>query len=158
MRSAAVVGTLGAGLLPEEAIPYLGLLPLFLGLRAAWKLWLECRDNAAGVEARSETQDTEPEGITHLQFAAAANGGPPLVAKGKCSHVDGLVDAAGSDGGQLWTRLRVGPLQYFAAVPRLHPTRQSVGATMATAASSAGIAAHPNHRSRPCLMISRSVS
>lgn len=32
---AAVLGALGAGLLPEAAIPYLGLLPLLLGLRGA---------------------------------------------------------------------------------------------------------------------------
>jgi cadmium resistance protein CadD (predicted permease) len=38
---AAVVGALGAGLLPEGVIPYLGLLPLFLGLRAGWTAWQE---------------------------------------------------------------------------------------------------------------------
>jgi cadmium resistance protein CadD (predicted permease) len=59
---AAVVGTLGAGLLPEKAIPYLGLLPLFLGLRAAWKVWRECRETAAGAEAGSKTEDTEAQG------------------------------------------------------------------------------------------------
>jgi cadmium resistance protein CadD (predicted permease) len=40
---ASIVGALGAGLLPESAIPYLGLLPLLLGLRAAWKAWWERR-------------------------------------------------------------------------------------------------------------------
>jgi len=35
----SVVGALGAGLLPATAIPYLGLLPLLLGLRAAWMAW-----------------------------------------------------------------------------------------------------------------------
>lgn len=37
--AAAVVGALGAGLLPEAAIPYLGLLPLLLGIRAGWAAW-----------------------------------------------------------------------------------------------------------------------
>jgi len=37
---ASVVGALGAGLLPDELIPYLGLLPLLLGLRAAWQAWV----------------------------------------------------------------------------------------------------------------------
>lgn len=32
----SVLGALGAGLLPEPVVPYLGLLPLLLGLRAAW--------------------------------------------------------------------------------------------------------------------------
>lgn len=39
--AASVVGALGAGLLPDEVIPYLGLLPLLLGLRAAWDAWHE---------------------------------------------------------------------------------------------------------------------
>ncbi|MFC0541417.1 cadmium resistance transporter [Kutzneria chonburiensis] len=34
----SVLGALGAGLLPAQLIPYLGLLPLLLGLRAAWKI------------------------------------------------------------------------------------------------------------------------
>ena len=36
---ASVIGALGAGLLPRSAIPYLGLLPLVLGIRAAWRAW-----------------------------------------------------------------------------------------------------------------------
>jgi cadmium resistance protein CadD (predicted permease) len=36
--AASVIGALGAGLLPEPAIRYLGLLPLALGLKAAWAL------------------------------------------------------------------------------------------------------------------------
>jgi cadmium resistance protein CadD (predicted permease) len=36
---ASVVGALGAGLLPPAAVPYLGLVPLFLGLRSAWRTW-----------------------------------------------------------------------------------------------------------------------
>jgi cadmium resistance protein CadD (predicted permease) len=35
----AVLGALGAGLLPEDAVPYLGLLPVALGVRAAWESW-----------------------------------------------------------------------------------------------------------------------
>ncbi|MET0136720.1 MAG: cadmium resistance transporter [Kibdelosporangium sp.] len=35
----SVVGALGAGLLPPSVIPYLGLLPLALGIRAAWNAW-----------------------------------------------------------------------------------------------------------------------
>lgn len=35
----AVVGALGASLLPEQFRPWLGLIPLALGLKAAWSLW-----------------------------------------------------------------------------------------------------------------------
>lgn len=61
---AAVVGTVGAGLLPGQAIPYLGVLPLVLGLRAAWRIWRERRDSTAGAEAESETRDAEARGTT----------------------------------------------------------------------------------------------
>ena len=81
---AAVVGTLGAGLLPEQAIPYLGFLPLALGLRAAWKVWRERREAELDGEAGSETRDAEAQGTPHpgeqpgvLTVAAVtlANGG-----------------------------------------------------------------------------------
>ncbi|WP_019146652.1 cadmium resistance transporter [Aeromicrobium massiliense] len=43
---AAVVASLGAGVvLPEEAIPYFGLIPLVLGLRAGWQAWREDDDD-----------------------------------------------------------------------------------------------------------------
>lgn len=37
----SILGALGAGLLSESVIRYLGLLPLLLGLVAAWKTWRE---------------------------------------------------------------------------------------------------------------------
>ncbi|MGW1345750.1 cadmium resistance transporter [Kribbella sp. NPDC002412] len=36
--AASILAALGTGLLPEATIPYLGLLPLALGLRAAWSV------------------------------------------------------------------------------------------------------------------------
>src|SRR3954453_2250231 len=48
--AATVVGALGAGLLPESAIPYLGLVPLFLGLRAGWTAWRHRRDRMDDVD------------------------------------------------------------------------------------------------------------
>lgn len=39
---ASVLGALGAQLLPDRALAYLGLIPLALGLRAAWLAW-RCR-------------------------------------------------------------------------------------------------------------------
>ncbi|GLZ37359.1 cadmium resistance transporter [Actinokineospora sp. NBRC 105648] len=51
--AASALGTLGAGLLPDSAIRYLGLLPLALGLRAGWRTW---RDRAgAGEESEVPT-------------------------------------------------------------------------------------------------------
>lgn len=45
--AASVLGELGAGLLPATAIPYLGLLPLLLGLRAAANAWRDRRSHTA---------------------------------------------------------------------------------------------------------------
>ena len=47
----SVLGAAGAGLLPGKVIAYLGLLPLFLGLAAAWSLW-----------RGRHTREQEPEG------------------------------------------------------------------------------------------------
>ena len=64
----SVLGALGAGLLPEAAIPYLGLLPLLLGIRAGWRLWRE----------RHEPEDDEPvagPGVWQVAAVTFANGG-----------------------------------------------------------------------------------
>lgn len=47
---ASVVGALGAALLPGTFVPYLGLLPLLLGLRAAWEVWRERGDESQESE------------------------------------------------------------------------------------------------------------
>jgi cadmium resistance protein CadD (predicted permease) len=41
LATVVAVGALGARLLPANVIPLLGLLPLVLGLRAAWTAWRE---------------------------------------------------------------------------------------------------------------------
>ena len=96
---AAVVGTLGAGLLPEQAIPYLGFLPLDLGLRAAWKVWRERRGAELNGEAGSETGDAEAQGTPHpgqqpgvLTVAAVtlANGGDNIGVYLPVSAVTGI--------------------------------------------------------------------
>jgi cadmium resistance protein CadD (predicted permease) len=67
----SVLGALGASLLPRSAIPFLGVLPLSLGIRLAWDAW------------RSRGPDTEDGGmvgngnvgIVEMAAVTVANGG-----------------------------------------------------------------------------------
>jgi cadmium resistance protein CadD (predicted permease) len=74
--AATVLGALGAGLLPEWAIPYLGILPLLLGLRAAWKARQEHRAGSAGTD--DEKGDSAVEsgpGVFAVAAVTLASGG-----------------------------------------------------------------------------------
>ncbi|GAA4834342.1 cadmium resistance transporter [Kitasatospora terrestris] len=66
----AVAAAFGATFLPESAIPYLGLLPLGLGLKAAWQAWKHRGDEG-------DEQETAEVGPRALEVAAVtfANGG-----------------------------------------------------------------------------------
>jgi cadmium resistance protein CadD (predicted permease) len=68
-----VAAAYGATFLPGSAIPYLGVLPLALGLRAAWQAWTGHRHGGSGGRQREGKQD----GPKTLQVAAVtfANGG-----------------------------------------------------------------------------------
>ncbi|PVE04528.1 cadmium resistance transporter [Streptomyces scopuliridis] len=68
----AVAAAFGATFLPESAIPYLGLLPLALGLKAAWQTWKNHRDGGENDEAGAREG-----GPNILEVAAVtfANGG-----------------------------------------------------------------------------------
>ena len=84
--AASVVGALGAGLLPEAVLPYLGLLPLLLGLRAAWQVWRE--QESAAPEVRTGPTVLAVAGVTF------ANGGdnigvyvPVFAGAGACGFV-----------------------------------------------------------------------
>jgi cadmium resistance protein CadD (predicted permease) len=70
--AASILGALGAGLLPATALPYLGLLPLALGLRAAWRAWHD-------RNVVTEDEQIPPAGNGPAAFAVAAvtfaNGG-----------------------------------------------------------------------------------
>ena len=62
----AVVGALGASLLPQQFRPWLGLIPLALGVKAAWSLW------------RGGDEDDEPDaspGVLAVAGVTLANGG-----------------------------------------------------------------------------------
>jgi cadmium resistance protein CadD (predicted permease) len=67
---AAVLVALGAGaFLPEEAIPYFGLIPLALGLWAAWQAW---RDDDDDDEAKVAGKSVAVWTVAAVTFA---NGG-----------------------------------------------------------------------------------
>ncbi|KOU18391.1 cadmium transporter [Streptomyces sp. WM6349] len=66
----AVAAAFGATFLPESAIPYLGLLPLALGLKAAWQAW------------RHRNEDGDDEG-------EAPQGGPTVMAVAAVTFANG---------------------------------------------------------------------
>jgi cadmium resistance protein CadD (predicted permease) len=67
---ASVAGAFGAGLLPERVIPYLGLLPLILGVRAGVNAW---RDRG-GDDDGDVHRDGGP-GVLQVAAVTFANGG-----------------------------------------------------------------------------------
>jgi cadmium resistance protein CadD (predicted permease) len=71
---ASIVGAVGAGLLPESAIPYLGLLPLLLGLRAARRAWSERRIGDGAGEPGAVGRTDGP-GVWQVAAVTLANGG-----------------------------------------------------------------------------------
>ncbi|MFJ3671112.1 cadmium resistance transporter [Streptomyces sp. NPDC090106] len=66
----AVAAAVGATFLPESVIPYLGLLPLALGLKAAWQAWRDRGDSGEGEPDR----DGGP-GPLEVAAVTFANGG-----------------------------------------------------------------------------------
>ena len=66
---ASLAVTLGAGLfLPDEAIPYFGLIPLLLGLYAAWQVWRNGDDD-------EHTVANKPVSALTVAAVTFANGG-----------------------------------------------------------------------------------
>ncbi|MGH3642846.1 MAG: cadmium resistance transporter [Mycobacterium sp.] len=79
--AAAIFGALGAGLLPDTAIPYLGLLPLILGVRAAVTAWRDrhcgtAQDDPDSPHDVAATKNTERgPGVLTVAAVTLANGG-----------------------------------------------------------------------------------
>lgn len=70
--AAAVIVALGArSFLPESAIPYFGLVPLALGLRAAWQAWRGEDDD----DDDEERAAGKPISVTTVAAVTFANGG-----------------------------------------------------------------------------------
>lgn len=61
----------GASFLPAEAIPYLGLIPITIGLRDAWKLW---RNRRRGEGEQKETTQGGPT-VRKVAATTFGNGG-----------------------------------------------------------------------------------
>ncbi|MEU6330796.1 cadmium resistance transporter [Streptomyces sp. NPDC047049] len=70
----AVAAAFGATFLPQSALPWLGLLPLALGLKAAWQAW---RHRADGEGGEGDGGDSGKGGPSPWEVAAVtfANGG-----------------------------------------------------------------------------------
>ncbi|MDT7635496.1 MAG: hypothetical protein QOI50_7426, partial [Pseudonocardiales bacterium] len=77
---ASLAGALGAGLLPRPAIAYLGLLPLLLGIRAAWGVWRDRHgtgpDAGTGPDPDAGTDaGTADASVLTVAVVTFANGG-----------------------------------------------------------------------------------
>jgi cadmium resistance protein CadD (predicted permease) len=60
LLTVAVAGAYGATFLPERALAYLGLLPLALGLRAAWQAWRAWRNRGNGDGGQADGGHDSP--------------------------------------------------------------------------------------------------
>jgi len=69
----SIIGALGSGLLPGSLIPYLGLVPLLIGIRGAWNTWRPERLDDPQEEPKGETSTGA--GITAIAAVTFANGG-----------------------------------------------------------------------------------
>ncbi|MEU6050621.1 cadmium resistance transporter [Streptomyces xanthochromogenes] len=68
----AVAAAFGATFLPDSVMPYLGLLPLALGLKAAWQAWKNHQDTERDEEGQAKEGGPSPLEVAAVTFA---NGG-----------------------------------------------------------------------------------
>jgi len=69
----AIAAAFGATFLPEPVIPYLGLLPLLLGVKAAWGAWVRHRSGEDGDGGAGPVHG--PPGVFDVAAVTFANGG-----------------------------------------------------------------------------------
>jgi len=62
----------GASFLPKEAIPYLGLIPIIIGLRDAWKLW---KNRQRGDEGEQTEATQRGPTVRKVATTTFSNGG-----------------------------------------------------------------------------------
>ncbi|MEN3220893.1 cadmium resistance transporter [Mycolicibacterium porcinum] len=86
----SALGAFGATRLPPQAVPYLGFLPLALGLRAAWQLWRRRR-----ADPDADQPATPPRAVV-IQVATVtfANGGDNIGVYVPVFAVAGMTDMA----------------------------------------------------------------
>ncbi|MEV8511754.1 cadmium resistance transporter [Dactylosporangium sp. NPDC051484] len=83
----SAAGAFGVTFLPERALPYLGLIPLVLGLRAAWRAWRSRGDDGDPPAGRGGPAAAEVAAVT------LANGGDnigvyvPVLATGGAGRI-----------------------------------------------------------------------
>jgi cadmium resistance protein CadD (predicted permease) len=75
LAAAVVIGALGSRLLPENVLPLLGLLPLVLGLRAAWTAWLERAGRDVASPADEVRWSASGPGMGTAAAVSLSNGG-----------------------------------------------------------------------------------
>jgi cadmium resistance protein CadD (predicted permease) len=73
----SLAGAAGADLLPGRWIGYLGLVPLYLGLHAAWRLWAELSPVPRPGEHGAGQSQSAP-GVLTVAMVTLANGGDNL--------------------------------------------------------------------------------
>jgi len=89
--AASIVGALGAGLLPETVIPYLGLLPLALGLRMAWRAWRDRHDTPTDELAAGRGHGPAVFAVAAVTFANGGDNIGVYVPVFATAGTDGLV-------------------------------------------------------------------
>jgi cadmium resistance protein CadD (predicted permease) len=73
--AASVVGALGARLLPAAVVPYLGLVPLVLGIRAAWRARRDRDGDSDGSDELDPVSEDDGPRLATVAAVTFANGG-----------------------------------------------------------------------------------